>query len=73
MVEVATGVWALFNGDVNGDGLIEAADYSDIENAVVNFDLGYLPTDLTGDGLVEAADYSLIENNVPLFIFTQHP
>jgi hypothetical protein len=73
MVEVSTGVWGFYSGDVNQDELIEATDYSIIENDVINFGFGYLATDLTGDGLVEAADYGLIENNVPLFIFSAHP
>lgn len=73
MVEVESGVWALWSGDVNQDELIEATDYSSIENGVVNFTFGYFATDLTGDALVEASDYSLVENNVQLFLFSAHP
>ncbi|HRU61299.1 MAG TPA: hypothetical protein P5565_07480, partial [Bacteroidia bacterium] len=61
------------SGDTNQDELIEATDYSNVENDVVGFLFGYLGTDLTGDGLVEASDYSLVENNAQGFLFSVHP
>ena len=73
MVEVETGIWAFWSGDTNQDELIEATDYSNVENDVVGFLFGYLGTDLTGDGLVEASDYSLVENNAQGFLFSVHP
>lgn len=73
MVEVESGRWAFWNGDINQDELIEASDYLVVENDVAAFQFGYLATDLSGDGLVEATDYSLIENNMPFFLFSAHP
>ena len=55
---------------MNQDQLIEASDYTAVENAALNFVFGYVPTDLTGDLLVEATDYSIVENNAMLFLFT---
>jgi hypothetical protein len=63
----------IFSGDVNQDGVVESQDYSDLENAVTDIQLGYEPEDLTGDGVVESSDYSLIENNVGAIIFVSHP
>ena len=73
MVEVATGVWAFWSGDVNQDELVEATDYTTVENDAVGFVSGYFPSDLTGDAITEAADYSLIENNLPFFLASLHP
>jgi hypothetical protein len=71
--EIEPGIWGIWSGDVNQDQLIEATDYSLVENAVVSFSFGYVPEDLTGDQLVEASDYSLIENNLLLFLFVITP
>ena len=71
--ELGNGRFALWSGDVNQDQLIEASDYTAVENAALNFVFGYVPTDLTGDLLVEATDYSIVENNMMLFLFTIQP
>ena len=67
------GKFGLHSGDTNQDDLIEASDYSAVENAVQSFLFGYVATDLNGDQLVEASDYSLVENNSLLFLFTAAP
>ena len=46
------------------DGIVESADYGEIENEVSLTSLGYNPGDVTGDGIVESSDYSLLENAV---------
>jgi len=58
------GSFAIFSGDVNQDGVINASDILAMENSLQLISFGYYPSDLTGDNLVEAADFSLIENNV---------
>ena len=79
-VEVETGTWALWSGDVSDgispglqDGFIESSDYSLIENSSQAFLFGYETTDITGDGLVESSDYGVIENNSQLFLISSHP
>ncbi|HPD53673.1 MAG TPA: hypothetical protein PLI08_06990, partial [Bacteroidia bacterium] len=67
------GKFGLHSGDTNQNDLIEASDYSAVENAVQSFLFGYVATDLNGDQLVEASDYSLVENNSLLFLFTAAP
>lgn len=74
------GVFCMYSGDVsNGvvsgqqDGIVEFADYNEIENAVQQFRSGYTPDDLNGDGLVESADYALIENNSQLLLMVARP
>lgn len=67
------GKFGLYSGDTNQDDLVEATDFSDVENGVQAFLFGYVVTDLNGDGLVEASDYSLVENNSLLFLFSATP
>ena len=67
------GVFALWSGDVNGDGAIESADYATTENDILSVLFGYVTTDITGDGVVESADYALLENNLLQVIFVQRP
>jgi hypothetical protein len=81
MVEVETGVWAVYSGDIADanlgvgfqDGVVESTDYSEMENSVYSIDTGYIPQDISGDGVVESTDYSIMENNVYFIIFSQHP
>ena len=72
-VSTAPARWAIWSGDLNQDDLIEATDYSTMENDVQQFLFGYVPSDITGDGIVEASDYALVENNSLLFLFSITP
>jgi hypothetical protein len=73
MVDVGGGVFAMWSGDLNQDGGIEAEDYSMMENDIQLSLFGYYTSDITGDGGVEAEDYSIMENNVQLSIFVAKP
>ena len=55
--------YAIYSGDTNQDGIVDAGDISAIENDAANSVFGYVPTDLTGDDAVDASDISLVENN----------
>ena len=58
MVEVATGTYAMWTGDLNQDDFIDATDFTlfDLDNAAgLLFD--YYATDMNGDGFVDASDY----------------
>ena len=72
-VEVEPGVWAMYNGDVNQDGTIDALDFNDMEIDVNNFEFGYFATDITGAGPVDALDFNLLEINSSYFLFVAHP
>jgi hypothetical protein len=73
MAEVESGVFAMYTGDVNQDGVIDSGDYSAVENDVIAIKFGYIPTDLAGIGAAESASYSLIENNIQLLILAIKP
>jgi hypothetical protein len=73
MKEMESGIWALFSGDINGDGNIDNGDYSLWETDANNFESGDFITDLNGDGNVDNGDYSIWETNANNFIFKITP
>lgn len=60
--------FAIYSGDVNHDGIIDASDMSEVENSASNSESGYIVTDLNGDNFVDAGDLSIVENNASLSI-----
>jgi hypothetical protein len=73
MIEVESGVWAFYSGDINQDGFIEGSDFPLLFNSNDNFEEGYLITDLNGDGFVEGSDYPILFNNSDNFIESMRP
>jgi len=73
MVAVENLQFAIFSGDVNQDGSIDASDLLLIDNNTFNFASGYLPTDLNGDNFTDASDVLFIDNNVSNFVGVQGP
>lgn len=71
-IQVGT-VFTAFNGDVNQDETIDAADLASTENAVGDGLSGYTSNDVTGDDFVDSGDLALVENNVGLSITTVYP
>jgi hypothetical protein len=74
-VEVATGVWAFYSGDVVKDfgQSIDLLDLGQIELEINNFSFGYFSEDINGDGNVDILDTPEVEPNVSNFVFSQHP
>jgi len=63
--------FAIYSGDVNQDGTVDATDVSAIDNAANNFLGGYVVTDLTGDNFVDGTDFAIADNNAAkLFILS---
>jgi len=56
--------YAIYSGDVNKDGTIDASDQSETDNDALNSLSGYVRTDVTGDDFVDASDLSIVDNNV---------
>jgi hypothetical protein len=65
--------FALYSGDVNQDGVIDAADLSLIDVDASNFISGYVATDLNGDDFTDATDLSIADNNAANFITIIRP
>ncbi len=68
MVEIEDLQFAIFSGDVNQDGSIDASDLILVDNSTFNFASGYFPTDLNGDNITDASDALIIDNNVSNFV-----
>jgi len=60
--------FALYNGDVNKDGIVDVTDNSLVDNDAFNFNTGYIVTDLTGDNTVDLSDATIVDNNASMFI-----
>jgi len=73
MIEVESGVWAFYSGDLNQDGFIEGSDFPLLFNSNDDFEEGYKITDLNGDGFVEGSDYPILSNNSDNFIESMRP
>jgi hypothetical protein len=63
-VEVGEGIFAAYSGDINGDGVIDAADEAILIAAIENSDFGVQATDLNGDGSVDASDSDVLFSNL---------
>ncbi|MFY8020017.1 MAG: hypothetical protein ACOVP1_02420 [Bacteroidia bacterium] len=62
-VDLGSGVFGIYSGDINQDGSIDFLDYPDLDLGSINGDLGYLNTDLNGDASVDFLDYPIIDLN----------
>lgn len=65
--------YAIYGGDVNQSGDVDATDLSAVENDAGNFVIGYVNTDVTGDNVTDASDYALVDNNAFSFVTKEVP
>jgi hypothetical protein len=73
VVELETGVYGMYSGDINQDGFVDGNDFIDVDNDNAVFASGYLVTDVNGDGFVDGNDFIVIDNNNALFIGVANP
>lgn len=71
--EVEPGVFAIFSGDVNQDGVIDVLDQGMLDNDMFNFTFGYVVTDLNGDAVVDLLDQGFLDNNMFNFVGVVSP
>ena len=75
-VQIETGVWAFFTGDINQDEYIDGNDFTqyDTESASGGlYDGTYTPTDMNGDGFVDGNDFPVFDSNSSNGITSIHP
>jgi hypothetical protein len=72
-ISLGGGFFAIYNGDINQDGVIDGLDYNDWEVDNNNFAGGYYSSDLNGDGIVDGLDFLIWEDNNNNFIGSQTP
>lgn len=66
-------VWSVYSGDLNQDGVIDAWDISQVENAAIHGITGYVNSDITGDDFVDSSDLAIVENNSSLYVSVVSP
>jgi hypothetical protein len=67
------GVYAIYTGDVNQDGVVDTADMTDVDNNSQYYIDGYLPTDINGDGTTDTDDMTRVDNNSDQYISIMLP
>jgi hypothetical protein len=67
------GIYAIYAGDINQDGVVDGLDMILLDNLSANFGQGYLPEDLNGDGSIDALDMIPLDNNSAAFISVVSP
>ncbi|MBK7212177.1 MAG: hypothetical protein IPH88_02530 [Bacteroidales bacterium] len=66
--QTLSGVFGMYSGDENQDGIIDSSDMIDADNDATGFAVGYIATDINGDGLVDSSDMIIVDNNATAFI-----
>lgn len=72
MREVA-GVFVMYSGDINQDGIVDSGDMIPLDNDATSFAAGYLGTDVNGDGISDSSDMIFVDNNSTQFITKVSP
>jgi hypothetical protein len=72
-LQVISGRYNIYCGDVNQDGLVDSSDIGLIDNANTTVQLGYTSEDVNGDGLVDSTDMLIADNNNTAVIIAQTP
>lgn len=73
LIDMGSGVWAIYSGDLNQDENIDLLDEPILQTEINNFTSGYHFTDINGDGNVDLLDNPILEANINNFIFSNHP
>lgn len=68
LLQMITGQYVIFGGDVNQDGVVDTGDMTPVDNDAANFTSGYLATDVNGDGTIDTGDVTIIDNNAAAFV-----
>ena len=73
MKDLGSGVFGMFAGDVNQDGIVDSGDMVVVDNDAANFITGYVANDVNGDGNINAADLLLLNANATGFVGKKMP
>ncbi len=65
--------YAVYSGDVNRDGAVDATDVSGVDNDAALYLSGYVISDLTGDNFVDGTDFVLADNNAANYVSVVKP
>ncbi|MFZ4706056.1 MAG: M14 family zinc carboxypeptidase [Bacteroidales bacterium] len=73
LIQMSGGVYAIYGGDVNQDGLLDAGDMAPVDNLSASASSGYLPEDANGDGLIDSSDMAVVDNNSSMAVGVSKP
>ncbi|MEI6747853.1 MAG: M28 family peptidase [Bacteroidota bacterium] len=73
LIQMSGGVYAIYGGDVNQDGLLDAGDMAPVDNLSASASSGYLPEDANGDGLIDSSDMAVVDNNSSMAVGVAKP
>jgi N-acetylneuraminic acid mutarotase len=73
LMQITSGHYVIYCGDVNQDGIIDSGDMIPVDNACSIFSTGYLPTDINGDGLIDSDDMMIVNDNASAFVSSVIP
>jgi hypothetical protein len=72
-IDSAPVAFAIYGGDVDQNGSVDATDAGRVDNDAADYSFGYLPTDLTGDGYVDGTDFRIADNNAREYVIVISP
>jgi endonuclease/exonuclease/phosphatase family metal-dependent hydrolase len=55
--------FCIYSGDINNDGIVDAADVAVADNDAFEFVTGYVDSDVNGDMITDASDVQIVDNN----------
>ena len=73
MLDLGSGVFGFYSGDINQDDVIDGSDATNLDDDVFNSEFGVRVTDLNGDGSVDGSDTTYFANNSYNSIFANYP
>lgn len=76
LIQVSTSPvrWAIYSGDVNGDGFVDPLDLAIVDQASFDYLSGYgISADINGDGFVDPQDLSLVDQNSFNYVGIKRP
>lgn len=72
-MEIAPGIFAIYGGDVNNDGIIDSGDMTTIDNLSTAVTFGYYAEDINNDGIIDSGDMTIVDNNSTAIIMAIIP
>jgi hypothetical protein len=72
-LKLIAGIYVIYGGDVNQDGIIDSGDMIPVDNEAAVFNTGYIVADVNGDGIINALDINIVGNNATQFVGKRTP
>jgi hypothetical protein len=73
MLEVDSGVWAMYSADLNQDQNVDLLDMPILEADIAEYMYGYAATDLNGDGNTDLLDVIYMDYGIAHYLFSIYP